>query len=806
MDLSNFMMLAESLDESVLIVGAEAGEALWESPHFKALASSLGRDHRDGIRREVLAGGRYLLDSRRSRGSVKVLPLQRPQWRGEIHLSICDWEDRPAILAVFKDLGSQTFFQAETRRREALRHLSGASLLTAGDFNAACRLITEVAAKTLGASRVGIWRIDGENSQLANEVAYNRLAESHAVADPFGLEVYPEYIALLHSERNIVIPDTATDTILPGLSNDYNFLGVNALLDCPIRIGGELVGVVCIESAVPREWTLEEQAFGASVADFAVIAMESSRVYESKRRMATLMSNLPGTAFRCRNDFPTFTMEYMSEGCLEMTGYPPEDMVDNNKFCFFDIVHPDDLPKLKADNEVTLMIDEPLDTTFRIIHKNGDIRWIWERSRVVEVRPDDPGFSVVEGFFSDITNERLRDEAEHASRAKSEFLANMSHEIRTPMNGVLGLTSLLLDTELNQEQRKYATTIQRSAEALLCVIDDILDFSKIESGKLSLESIDFSLRDMLSDITDMLMPAIRDKGLDFDLHTSPDFPNLVRGDHGRLRQVLVNLMSNAVKFTQAGRVSLNCTADLKTVNGEERPFLTFKVHDSGVGISTDRQQSIFDPFIQADSSTTRQFGGTGLGLSISRQLVRLMGGDIGVESKLGQGSIFWFNVTLERPLSEQPEAGSGRPQGDLKAAGAEVGPQYILLAEDSPVNQMVAKGVLEKMGHQVEVVDNGVKALEALKVNDYDFVLMDCQMPEMDGYRATRMLRDPASGVLNPAIPVIAMTAHAMAGDKEKCLAAGMNDYIAKPFKLNQLRVVIKRWSRSGRRASPDRP
>lgn len=311
---------------------------------------------------------------------------------------------------------------------------------------------------------------------------------------------------------------------------------------------------------------------------------------------------------------------------------------------------------------------------------------------------------------------------------------------------------------------------------------------------------------MLSDITDMLMPAIRDKGLDFDLQTSPDFPNLVRGDHGRLRQVLVNLMSNAVKFTQAGRVSLSCAAEMKTVNGEERPFLTFNVQDSGVGISADRQQNIFDPFIQADSSTTRQFGGTGLGLSISRQLVRLMGGDIGVESKLGQGSTFWFNLTLERPQADQSESDSGRPLSDLKTAGTEVSPQYILLAEDSPVNQMVARGVLEKMGHQVEVVDNGVKALEALKVNDYDFVLMDCQMPEMDGYRATRMLRDPASGVLNPAIPVIAMTAHAMAGDKEKCLAAGMNDYIAKPFKLNQLRVVIKRWSRAGRPVAPDRP
>ena len=792
MDQSNFLILAKSLDEPILAVEVDSGETLWESSQFKALAISLGRDQKEEIIHSVIEHGRRL-----GPAEDKTAPLQLPQWRGEMRLSPCQWTGgRPAILAVLKDHGNQTFFQAESRRREALRHLSGAPALTGGDFHAACRLITETAVKTLGAIRVGIWRIDKEKNQLVNEVAYSREAEAHVVIEPFGLEVYPDYIALLHTERNIVIPDTATDLILPGLSNDYSFLGVQALLDCPIRVGGKLAGAVCIESDQPRNWTMEEQAFGASVADFSVIAMESSRVFESERRMATLMSNLPGTAFRCCNDFPTFTMEYMSEGCLEMTGYPPEDIVGNNKLCFFDIVHPEDLPKLMADNEVTLLVDSPLDTTFRIIDKSGEIRWIWERSRVVELRPDNPNFSIVEGFFSDITQERKREEAEHASRAKSEFLANMSHEIRTPMNGVLGLTSLLMDTNLDSEQRKYATTIQRSAEALLCVIDDILDFSKIESGKLTLESIDFSLKDMLGDITDMLMPAVKDKGLEFDVNIPDDFPDYVCGDHGRLRQVLVNLMSNAIKFTPSGRVSLRCSADLKPFEGRERPVLSFRVKDTGVGITKERQEQVFDPFIQADSSTTRQFGGTGLGLSISKQLVKIMGGEIGVESTPGHGSTFWFNVVLEPPQTPRASDQPRKKLSDLAADSGPAGGQHILLAEDSPVNQMVAKGILEKMGHQVDVVDNGLKAITALKDTDYDFVLMDCQMPEMDGYKATRMLRDPTTGVLNPSIPVIAMTAHAMTGDKDKCLEAGMNDYIAKPFKINELRGAIKRWSR----------
>lgn len=546
---------------------------------------------------------------------------------------------------------------------------------------------------------------------------------------------------------------------------------------------GQLNGFMAIESDVTAQRQYER------------------KIREQGEQLATLVHNLPGVAFRVACD-EKWTNLFVSDAIEKLSGYPASDFINNAVRDCASITHPDDIPMIEAAVADAIARRTDYNVEYRIIHKSGQIRWVNERASVI-FEGDTPRY--LDGAQYDITELReAREAASAASQSKSEFLANMSHEIRTPMTAILGFADLLAESASrsnDSESMEHVDTIRRNGQHLLALINDILDLSKIEAGKMTVESVDLAPRTLIEDSIQTLASRAQEKGIALRCEIASELPASIRSDPLRMRQVLLNLLGNAVKFTQHGSVTLRVD-----VVGGPKPLLRCAITDTVVGMSPDEMARLFRPFEQADSSTTRRFGGTGLGLRISKRLAELLGGTIEVSSEPGRGSRFVATFALVE--GSDSLAAIAVPTADQQGTLCNA---RVLLAEDGPDNVRLITHVLRKAGASVTTVGNGEELLAALTVDGdaasplrphlgFDLILTDIQMPVMDGYEAIRQFRARGGD-----IPVIALTAHAMSGDREKCLAAGCNAYATKPIDRVALIATCHRVLRdAATREAPD--
>lgn len=654
-----------------------------------------------------------------------------------------------------------------------------------GVITVKCDMPLTAISEVLSTENIGAILVLDEDGRIFGIVSERDLIK--AISERGGDSITMLASELMSPKLVICTPDTP-------MNEAIQLMSANSIRHLPVIGDGKVLGMVSVRDIldVQREMLLEEVEQQKQVAnkdrDNATLALQVSR-----ERLQMLMDNVPGFIYqRALHPDGTITFPFVNEGVFDLTGFKPEEVMADPAL-LMGIIHPDDQGPYQAGIRESGRTLAPFNMEFRLILPNRELKWIRSISKPVK---QDDGTVIWNALILDITERKnandalqaAKQQAESANQAKSEFLANMSHEIRTSMNGVLGMANVLSDTQLSPEQRDSANTIKQSGKALLDLLNDILDLSKIEAGHIELEQQNVSISDLLKSAHDLWAPQAQEKGLQFSVQTSDAVDDLIRSDPGRLRQVLFNLIGNALKFTAEGHIEVHAEAVPREDGTIE---LGFEVRDSGIGLSAEQIDKLFQPFTQAEKSTAREYGGTGLGLTISKNIVELLGGEIGVESAPGTGSTFWFTVVGERvdPTLEQN-----------KVSEAESNPHpepgidrmlRILIAEDNQINQKVISGLLAPLDCQIDIVENGLLAIAAVTRSNYDLVLMDVHMPEMDGVTATQKIRSLPEPVAS--IPIIAITANAMQGDRKKFLGAGMTDYVSKPIDQQELVAAVAR-------------